>query len=204
MSDTFLDKAYSTVGTDATRALYTDWAKTYDAEVSKNGYATPGRCADALKTVTDDFTKPILDFGCGTGLSGLALSLAGFQTIDGVDLTQEMLERAKEKQLYRSLRLSDSIADLPSKLGEYSAVAAIGVIGAGAAPIDVFDMIFNALPRGSHFVFSFNDHTLEDPIFEARVNAVVSSKQAKLMIEQYGDHLPGLNMKSKVYVLEKT
>ena len=105
MSDTFLDKAYSTVGTDATRALYTDWAKTYDAEVSKNGYATPGRCADALKTVTDDFTKPILDFGCGTGLSGLALSLAGFQTIDGVDLTQEMLERAKEKQFYRSLRL---------------------------------------------------------------------------------------------------
>ncbi|WP_273509611.1 class I SAM-dependent DNA methyltransferase [Planktotalea frisia] len=204
MADTFLDKAYDTVGTEATRALYADWAKSYDKEISENGYATPGRCADALKSVTRDFTKPILDFGCGTGLSGLALSLAGFKTIDGVDLTQEMLDRAKEKQLYRSLKLSEPDKGLTINSGEYVAVAAIGVIGAGAAPIDVFDMIINALPSEAHFVFSFNDHTLKDPSFEANVNAAIAANKAKILVENYGDHLRGLNMKSKVYVLEKT
>ena len=203
MTDTFLDKAYDISGTDATRELYTDWAKSYDAEVSGNGYATPKRCAEALKAVTDDLSQPILDFGCGTGLSGSALSLAGFRVIDGLDLTQEMLDIASKKSLYRTLALSDPDVEFPVKPGEYSAIAAIGVIGAGAAPLAVFDLLLNALGSGGKFVFSFNDHTLEDPSFEARVAEATSNGSANLLSEQYGPHLPGLNMNSKVYVIEK-
>ncbi len=204
MSDTFLDKAYDTTGVDATRDLYTNWAASYDAEISQNGYATPGRCAQALSAVTSDFDAPILDFGCGTGLSGLALSLAGFNTIDGVDLTQGMLDLAAEKQLYRNLQLSDPNAEFPVKQGDYSAICAIGVIGAGAAPVEVFDMLFNALASGARLVLSFNDHTLEDPRFDARVSDATSSGAATILSKSYGDHLPGINMKSVVYVLEKT
>ena len=36
----------------------------------------------------------ILDFGCGTGLSGLALRAAGVQVIDGCDLSEGMLAHA--------------------------------------------------------------------------------------------------------------
>jgi len=204
MTDTFLDKAYGTTGTDATRTLYTKWAASYEAEVGENGYATPARCAKALANVITDFDLPVLDFGCGTGLSGLALSMAGFQTIDGMDLTQEMLDLAHSKQLYRQLQLSDPDVPLPIKKGDYSAISAIGVIGSGAAPIEVFDMLFNVLESKAKFVFSFNDHTLEDAKFEARVRNVVSTNEAILLFEEYGDHLPGQNMKSKVYVLEKT
>lgn len=204
MSDTFLDKAYDTTGVDATRDLYSNWAASYDAEVSENGYATPGRCAQALKGVTTDFDAPILDFGCGTGLSGLALSLAGFSTIDGMDLTRDMLSLAAEKKLYRRLTLSDPNADFPVNKGDYSTICAIGVIGAGAAPVEVFDMLFNALAPGGRLVLSFNDHTLEDPEFETRVSDAVHAATARILAESYGDHLPGINMKSKVYVLEKT
>ena len=204
MTDTFLDKAYDTTGTEATRELYKNWAKSYDAEVGKNQYATPGRCAEALKAASNDLSLPILDFGCGTGLSGLALSLAGFQVIDGVDLTQEMLDIAAEKSLYRSLSLSDPDAAFPVQPGEYAAIAAIGVIGAGAAPVEVFDMLLAALEPGALFVFSYNDHTLEDPSFEARVSEAVKANKAKILSEEYGSHLPGLNMNSKVYVLERT
>ncbi|MGH1577184.1 class I SAM-dependent DNA methyltransferase [Planktotalea sp.] len=204
MTETFLDKAYDTTGTEATRELYTSWAKTYEAEVGENGYATPGRCAEALRAVTTDFSAPILDFGCGTGLSGLALSLAGFQIIDGTDLTQDMLDQAAEKRLYRTLTQADPDAPFPVQKGNYSVISAIGVIGAGAAPLDVFDMLLNALDRGGKFVFSFNDHTLEDPAYEAKVVQCVERGSAVILSQSYGDHLPGLNMKSKVYVLEKT
>ncbi|WP_085308717.1 class I SAM-dependent DNA methyltransferase [Planktotalea arctica] len=204
MSDTFLDKAYNTAGIAATRDLYSRWAASYEAEVSQNGYATPRRCAEALQAVTLDFDAPILDFGCGTGLSGLALSMAGFSTIDGIDLTQGMLDRAGEKQLYRNLSLSDPDVPFPVRRGDYAAISAIGVIGAGAAPIDVFDMLLGALGTGGKFVLSFNDSTLKIPAFEQRLYASVSCKSAILLSENYGDHLPGINMKSKVYVLEKT
>ncbi|MDZ7829733.1 MAG: class I SAM-dependent methyltransferase [Halofilum sp. (in: g-proteobacteria)] len=36
----------------------------------------------------------MLDAGCGTGLSGRALSAAGFRTIDGMDVSQRSLEIA--------------------------------------------------------------------------------------------------------------
>jgi len=203
MTDAFLDKAYDVAGTDATRKLYEQWAKSYDAEVCKNGYVTPRRCADALKSVTDDFAAPVLDFGCGTGLSGLALSIAGFQTIDGMDLTQEMLDIAAEKQLYRRLTLSDPSAAFPVHAGDYAAISAIGVIGAGAAPIETFDLLLGSLAAGGKFVFSYNDHTLEDPIFEARITQAVEQGVAHLLFKEYGDHLPVRNIKANVYVLEK-
>lgn len=204
MTDTFLDKAYNTTGVEATRDLYTDWAKSYDEEVRKNGYATPGRCAAALKAVASDLNTPVLDFGCGTGLSGLALSLAGFKVIDGVDLTQEMLDRAAEKMLYRSLTRTDPTQPFPVNKGDYALITAIGVIGAGAAPIEVFDMLLNLLPEGGKMVLSFNDHTLEDPAYVGRITHAVQSGMAIVLSESYGDHLPGVDMKSKVYVIERT
>ncbi|MEO0683020.1 MAG: methyltransferase domain-containing protein, partial [Pseudomonadota bacterium] len=99
----FLEKAYTARDAASTRVLYDDWAASYEAEVGEQGYATPGRCADALKHCADDMSAPVLDFGCGTGLSGLALKLAGFETIDGVDLSAEMLEGARSKNVYRHL-----------------------------------------------------------------------------------------------------
>lgn len=206
MTETFLDKAYGTTGVDATREMYEKWAESYDAEVSENGYATPKRCAEALRAVTSDLTAPVLDFGCGTGLSGLALSLAGFKTIDGIDLTQSMLDLAAEKGLYRSLLLSDPDpdAEFPVPKGDYSAIAAIGVIGAGGAPVEVFDLLLGALASGGKFVLSFNDSTLKNPAFEGCITAAIEAGVASLLSEEYGDHLPGINMKSKVYVFEKT
>lgn len=202
MTRSFLDKVYDVQGADATRDLYDAWSQSYEAEVAENGYATPGRCAKALAHVIEDQTQPVLDFGCGTGLSGLALKLAGFTQIDGVDLSAEMLAQARDKAIYRNLSQIDADGPLQDA-GAYAAITAIGVIGAGAAPLSVLDSLFTALRAGGHLCFSFNDHTLEDPAFEARVKALIDAGDARQKVRDYGDHLPGLNMNSVIYVLEK-
>lgn len=200
----FLDKAYQARDAASTRDLYDNWAASYEAEVEENGYATPGRCAKALKSVTDDLTAPILDFGCGTGLSGLALKLAGFEQIDGLDLSAEMLERASAKNVYRSLGLIEAGSALPVPVGTYSAIAAIGVIGAGAAPISVFHMLMRQLASGGKMVFSFNDHALEDPANIGGLCEWTDCGAARLLIKKRGPHLPGIDLKSTVYVIERT
>ncbi|MFL4470991.1 class I SAM-dependent methyltransferase [Tateyamaria armeniaca] len=197
----FLDKAYQARDADSTRALYDDWANSYEAEVAENGYATPGRCAEALKSYTTDQSAPVLDFGCGTGLSGLALKLAGFEVIDGVDLSAEMLAEARTKGVYRHLDQIEAGGDLPRK--DYSLCAAIGVIGAGAAPISVLHTLMRALPRDGKLVFSFNDHALEDRSNEAGICEWTDCGAARLLFKEHGPHLPGINLKSNVYVLEK-
>lgn len=200
MTDTFLDKAYGARDASSTRQLYDDWAASYEAELGENGYATPGRCAAALAEFSKDKTAPILDFGCGTGLSGLALKLAGFEVIDGVDLSADMIAQASDKNVYRTLKQIEAGDDPASG---YAAIAAIGVIGAGAAPISVFDQLMHALGSGGLFVFSFNDHALEDPANEARVHEWTDCGAATLLFREYGDHIPGIDLKANVYVLEK-
>ncbi|KIC48625.1 methyltransferase domain-containing protein [Tateyamaria sp. ANG-S1] len=197
----FLDKAYQARDTASTRTLYDEWAASYDAEVRGNGYATPARCADALKAHIDDLSDPILDFGCGTGLSGLALKLAGFETIDGVDLSGEMLDGARAKNVYRTLDRIDADGPLPRT--DYKAIAAIGVIGAGAAPISVLHLLMRTLPAQGKLVFSFNDHALENPENEAGVAEWTDCGAASVLFKEHGPHLPGINLNSTVYVIEK-
>lgn len=203
MTDGFLNRAYGPRDAGATRKLYDDWSASYEAEVGENGYATPGRCATALVQHLNDQKAPILDFGCGTGLSGLALKLAGFETIDGVDLSADMLKVAETKQLYRTLTNIEAGADVPGSPGDYAAITAIGVIGAGAAPISLFDTLMNGLASGGFLVFSFNDHALADPAYEGKLNEWLDCGAARLLFREYGPHLPGIDLKSNVYVIEK-
>ncbi|QBY00451.1 methyltransferase domain-containing protein [Rhodophyticola sp. CCM32] len=199
MSDGYLKDVYDLDGPGAVRSYYDKWARTYDAEVGENGYATPARCAAALKATGLPLTAPILDMGCGTGLSGVALAAQGFATLDGCDLSPEMLEQARAVGVYRDLFPADAVPPHP-----YAAIAAVGVIGPGAAPPDLFDTCLALLDPGGRLVFSFNDHALDIPDYPAKLQTARDSGAVRLLFEEHGDHLPGIGIKSTVYVLEKT
>ncbi|WP_371055484.1 class I SAM-dependent methyltransferase [Rhodosalinus sp. K401] len=203
MPEKFLDKVYDVSGMEETRALYDNWAASYDTELGSAGYATPARTAKALAAHMGDRSAPVLDFGCGTGLSGAALRAAGLTTIDGVDVSDEMLAEAQEKGAYRCLDRIGFDDDLSDRRGRYAAVAAIGVIGAGAAPLAVFDRLMALLEPGGLFAFSFNDHTLENRSYEAHVSEWTDTGAARLLVSDYGPHLPARDLNSRVYVLER-
>ncbi|NDH74184.1 MAG: methyltransferase domain-containing protein, partial [Rhodobacteraceae bacterium] len=102
MSTKFLNQAYG-ISTLDSRDLYTAWSDSYDKEVHENGYVTPLRVAEALDRHVLDKNTTVLDYGCGTGLSGQALLNVGFQAVDGVDVTPAMVDLAREKGIYRNL-----------------------------------------------------------------------------------------------------
>jgi len=116
-SSHFLDNVYKTERGESMRRYYDDWAESYDTDLRENDYRTPARCAEALARVLVDRDAPILDFACGTGISGAALKEAGFTTIDGTDISDGMLEKAREKGAYRDLiRAEQNIAASQSTL----------------------------------------------------------------------------------------
>ncbi|WP_224815071.1 class I SAM-dependent methyltransferase [Hasllibacter sp. MH4015] len=184
---------------EETQAIYRDWAATYDVDVQGAGYATPGRLAKALAKVAPDKTVPLLDFGCGTGLSGMALASEGFTAIDGTDITPEMLDIASRTGAYRSTWISQP-GDAPP--GGHTIIAAIGVVSLGAAPAETLHTLIAALPPGGLLGFSYNDATLADQTYmEALAKA---RNSADLIHDSYGDHLPGKDMKSSIYILRKS
>lgn len=203
MRKKFLDKAYFLETPEATQAFYNDWAASYDAEIAENGYVTPGRIAQALAQFQPDKSEPILDFGCGTGLSGLALRREGFEVVDGMEPSAEMLSQAQDKGAYRRVTQIDVGNRRPIPRGAYRVITGCGVLGTGAAPPQVFDMILHALPKGGLFCFSYNDHALADRAYTGKLIEWVDVGAARLLFQEHGEHLPGLNLKSTVYVIEK-
>ena len=197
----FLDNAYRISTTDDARQFYDDWAQTYDDEISANGYITPVRCAHALAAHAGDPSAPILDIGCGTGISGLALRDVGFSLIDGSDLSQAMLDKAASKGIYRELWQADLQSPFPFSAGTYQHLAAIGVIATGHMPAETIARLADLLSTGGLLVFSLNDHTLEDPRCEATLNQLVDQGIVAIKHEDYGEHLPGIGLKSKVFVV---
>jgi predicted TPR repeat methyltransferase len=201
MTEDYLSRVYTARTAEERRAIYDAWAKTYEADLARGGYPTPARCAAALRQLLPDPEAPILDVGCGTGLSGLALRAEGFTMIDGIDPSPAMLEEARAKGLYRHL---SAITEDEAYPQGYRALTAMGVIGAGAAPLAVLDRMIAALPPGGLAVFSFNEHTLEDPAYLARVAALTEAGTVRERVRELGEHLPEKNMKSLVLALEKT
>ena len=199
-----LGTVYTLGSAQAARAFYDDWAEGYEEELAENGYVTPLRCATALAEHATDPSAPILEIGCGTGLGGLALRAAGFETIDGFDLSPEMLKRAGEKDIYRDLGLVDLSEPLEQlHPGTYANAAAIGVFNPSFMAPTVIDEVLAKLPQGGCFVFSLNDHATADGSFETRILELTEYNVADLVFKEYGEHLPEQHLRSTVYVLKK-
>lgn len=198
-----LGGAYNLDGPEAARRFYDGWAETYDAEITENGYVTPRRCAEALARFAAAPWAPVMDLGCGTGISGLALREAGFECIDGYDVSEAMLARAEAKGVYRRLGIADLSKPLDIPTDEYQNAAAIGTVNPNYMPVTVLDEILAKLPVGGCFVFSLNDSSAADGSVVGRLNTLIDTGVAELMFREHGEHLPGFEMKAWVFVLKK-
>ncbi|MGF1447488.1 MAG: class I SAM-dependent DNA methyltransferase [Pikeienuella sp.] len=201
--DSRLRDVYEVKGADAAAAFYDDWAEGYEAEVSANGYATPKRCAETLAAHAALPWAPIMDLGCGTGLSGLALKAAGFECIDGFDISPQMLSKARDKGVYRDLTIADLSQPLAVEEGIYQNAAAIGAISPDYMPATVLDDILGKLPSGGCLVFSVNDKSAADGSIVGRINDLIDSGYVELLFAEHGEHLPGIDLRSTVYLLRR-
>ncbi|WP_377505348.1 class I SAM-dependent DNA methyltransferase [Octadecabacter sp. R77987] len=200
--DTLNTKLWKPRSVEDTIAIYRDWAADYDADVLGSGYVTPTRAASALGPLMD-VTRPVLDFGCGTGLSGMALAQAGFTTIDGTDITPEMLALAQQKGIYRKL-FAGTPGALDVARGSYDAILAAGVVSLGAAPPDTLDLLIDALDAGGLLAFSFNDPTLADSRYTDHLARLLAAGTVSEVHRDHGPHLPDKGMGSDVIVLRRS
>jgi SAM-dependent methyltransferase len=90
--------------TVTTRIGYGEWAADYEATVAI-GLDRP--LLQRLRSPRWTQFTTAADLACGTGRTGTWLAQHGVGTIDGVDVTIEMLEIAKRKGVYRHLQIAD-------------------------------------------------------------------------------------------------
>ena len=70
-------------------------------------------------------------------------------------------------------------------------------------PSTVIDQMLSKLPVGGCLVLSINDHSAREGSMETRVLELTEYNVADLLLKDYGDHLPGVDLQSTVYLLKK-
>ena len=98
---TFDKRNYRTVGV---RDGYAEWARTYEDTVLD---LMDLRLLARLETVRWQACTNVLDLACGTGRVGAWLKTRGVCRLTGLDFTEQMLSKAREKNAYDSLVLAD-------------------------------------------------------------------------------------------------
>lgn len=144
-SEELLARAYALSNKKETKALYRDWASSYD-ETMLDGlsYLTPSKTAELLADAIEDKTARILDVGSGTGLAGENLAELGFTNIDALDYSADMLGIAaarmqNEKPIYKKCLKVDLNQSLKIETNTYDAIICTGLfthahVGAGCLP----------------------------------------------------------------------
>jgi predicted TPR repeat methyltransferase len=84
--------------------IYKGFSRSFDTRlVDDLKYQGPERLSDAIKAVIGDRTAlAVLDIGCGSGLAGVRLRPIA-SVMYGVDLSPEMLELARKREIYDRL-----------------------------------------------------------------------------------------------------
>ncbi len=111
------------------QTIYGGRAESWDhAAASENAYRGAGVVSDALHAAADPSIRlDILDAGCGTGLVG-ALVHDRAAGLDGVDVSAAMLDRARHKQIYRTLHHGDLVDFMRERPRAYDAVTAAATL----------------------------------------------------------------------------
>ena len=199
----FLNQTYRLETQEETLAHYEAWADTYDEEITENNYAQPSRCASALAQFSTIDEINVLDIGCGSGLSGLALNDFGFKNIDGCDFSPSMLEKAKSTNVYQKLFLADINEELDIEEETYDAVCAVGVLAFAHVRTEALRQMLRVVKSKGLLVIGLNEHYWEGGSVGEKIRELSEGDEAELLFEEFGDHLPGADIGGWVAVLRK-
>ena len=170
-----LERAY-TIDSDATsRALYRDWAQTYDTTMIDGlRYRSPALVAQLLGEHLADRDAAVLDIGCGTGLAGQVLAGQGFTTIDGLDISPEMMQVAQERGGYRHFLAADLNHPLDMPDAQYGGATCCGTFTHGHVGAGCLDELFRILRPGAPFAFTVKREVWEPMGFKATLARLVA------------------------------
>lgn len=166
-SSAALDSVYAARNPAELAAAYAGWAADYDRETIALGYCLPFVVTSWLARHVPAGAGPILDAGCGTGLSGPYLAALGYHAMAGLDLSPKMLELAAARGVYGELKQAELGRELPWPDGYFAGFVASGVFTAGHAPAAGLEELVRITRAGGKAVFTVRDILIEEAGFAA-------------------------------------
>lgn len=164
-----LEGAYALGSVADAKRLYAAWAETYDSDFSAaQGYLIPREVVRVF--AAHGGRGPLLDVGAGTGLVGEGMAASGIGPVDALDLSDEMLEIARGKGVYRDLIAAD--VTQPLAVGGYQGIVSAGTFTLGHVGPEGIPPLLEVALTGCLFVISVNAQHFESAGFDALLREI--------------------------------
>lgn len=210
-SNLYLGQARATKSVEDCMSIYDKWAATYNAEVGDQAqeYVAPVLVAQAAikfsATSGGTRNKVILDAGCGTGLVGEALAIAGTKAIDGLDLSAPMLDVARETGIYRDLDQADMNRPIDKADGTYDIVSCVGTFTLGhVGPDPALRELVRVTKKGGIVVSTILQEIWIPGGFQAEVEKLKAEGRVVVVADELIDYVKGHGDKAVLLILQKT
>jgi ubiquinone/menaquinone biosynthesis C-methylase UbiE len=165
-----LDDAYKVQTPEDARALYRDWAESYDHDFAQGmDYQAPRRVAEFFAEHAGERDGPILDVGAGTGLIGAHLAELGLSDIHALDISPEMLAVAMRRNCYAGSIEADLTAPLPLPDDAFGGLVSAGTFTHGHVGPEAFDELLRIARAGALFVMGINAAMFDSAGFGAKL-----------------------------------
>ncbi len=150
-----LDAAYAVTSAAESRRLYAEWAGDYDQSfAAREDYQLHRHTARAF--VGAGGQGPVLDVGAGTGLCGAVLADMGVGPIDATDISDEMLDQAMRKDIYRDAIQADLTLGIPVPRDSYAGIVSSGTFTTGHVGPEALGALLRVARTGAQFAISVN------------------------------------------------
>ncbi|MEP3439407.1 MAG: class I SAM-dependent methyltransferase [Hoeflea sp.] len=162
-----LEQVYAARSADELNAAYAAWAAGYDRDTLASGYCLPFQVLAWVSRYVKPDTGPLLDAGCGTGLSGPYLKALGYGAVEGLDFSEDMLKLAGSRGAYDGLKRATLGETLPWADNHFAAFLATGVFTEGHAPASSLTELCRITRPGGIAVFTVRDKIVDSGGFAA-------------------------------------
>lgn len=194
---------YSSKSNEELTERYDVWAKDYDSYLEQeHGYEGPRITADFFTRYVPR-TARVLDAGAGTGLMGEVLATLGYNELVAIDLSDGMLEEARNKKVYKELKqmvLGESL-DFDDKT--FDAVVSVGTFTMAHAPASSFDELIRITKPGGHVIFTLSTKAYEKSGFKEKFTVMESSNKWTLKEKSKSQELShGSGVQHQVWVFQ--
>jgi len=180
--------------------MYNSQAPTFDETYLSWHWTAPKRTAGLLKEYCGKAkpdtlfsgSPPVLDLGCGTGMSGMELQAAGFTNLVGLDVAVEALKQSRAKGVYKETVVGDMECEdgpLPFKDDMFAGIVASGCF----SYVHNWDRLFPEICRiampGGLVVFTHNSQFWDSDL-DGVQQAAAASPWIKLFESDPEDYMP--------------
>ena len=182
--------------------VYKEWAAAYDHDNDNLlGTVSQPLSVQIFQEYIKDKLLRIIDVGCGTGLVGVELEKSGFSNFDGIDISQEMIDIAKQRG-YSKLFIGSLNDSLPCENNEYDAALCVGVFTHGHVGSNRLDELVRIVKPGGIICFTVNEGVYDSYGFDSKIKNLESTNIWKILEIRKSDYMTKKNIKG-IYCVVK-